>query len=80
MASAFSDPRSRALPEAVGVRTRPLTRDEVLTAAEVADLLKLPKSTVYELARRGVLPAARLGRTLRFVRSDVERRVREPLD
>lgn len=80
MALAFPDPRPRALPEAVGVRTRPLTRDEVLTAAEVADLLKLPKSTVYELARRGVLPAARLGRTLRFVRSDVERRVREPLN
>lgn len=79
MASASPDPRLRALPEAIGVRTRPLTRDEVLTAAEVADLLKLPKSTLYELRRRGVLAAARLGRTLRFVRSDVERRVREPL-
>lgn len=78
MASAFPDPRSRALPEAVGVRTRPLTRDEVLTAAEVAELLRLPRSTVYELAPRGVLPTARLGRTLRFVRSDVERRVLEP--
>jgi excisionase family DNA binding protein len=43
-----------------------LTRDEVMTAREVADLLRIPTSTVYELARRGVLPASRLGRTWRF--------------
>ena len=30
-----------------------LTRDEVLTAREVAQLLKMPVSTSYELARRG---------------------------
>jgi len=30
-----------------------LTRDEVMTAREVADLLRMPTSTVYELARRG---------------------------
>lgn len=36
-----------------------------MTAAEVAQLLALPKSTVYELARRGELPCARLGRTMR---------------
>jgi excisionase family DNA binding protein len=78
MASAFPNPPSRSLPDAAGLRTRPLTRDEVLTAAEVADLLKLPKSTVHEPARRGVLPTARLGRTLRFVRSDVGRRALAP--
>jgi excisionase family DNA binding protein len=57
---------------------RPLTRADVMTAAEVAKLLALPKSTVYELARRGELPCARLGRTLRFVREDVEARLRNP--
>ena len=45
-----------------------LTRDEVMTAREVAELLRMPTSTVYELARKGVLPARRLGRTWRFLR------------
>ena len=45
-----------------------LTRDEVMTAREVADLLKMPVSTIYELARSGELPARRLGRTWRFLR------------
>lgn len=38
-----------------------LTREEVMTAREVADLLRMPTSTVYELARKGVLPASQLG-------------------
>ena len=49
-----------------------LTRDEVMTAREVADLLRMPTSTVYELARRGVLPARQLGRTWRFLRPKPE--------
>jgi excisionase family DNA binding protein len=49
-----------------------LTRDEVMTASEVADLLHLPVSTVYYLARRGELPARRLGRTWRFLRPALE--------
>lgn len=49
-----------------------LTRDEVLTAREVADLLKMPVSTIYELARRGELPARQLGRTWRFLRPLLE--------
>ena len=35
-----------------------LTREEVMTAREVAALLRMPTSTVYELARKGVLPPA----------------------
>jgi excisionase family DNA binding protein len=54
---------------------RPLTRADVMTASEVATLLGLPKSTVYELARRGELPCARLGRTIRFVRHEIEARL-----
>jgi excisionase family DNA binding protein len=49
-----------------------LTRDEVMTAPEVAELLHLPVSTVYYLARRGELPAHRLGRTWRFLRPRLE--------
>ncbi len=55
----------------------PLTRDEVMTAAEVAELLHLPISTVYYLARRGELPASRLGRTWRFLRPRIERLLQE---
>ncbi|MCL2395143.1 MAG: helix-turn-helix domain-containing protein [Acidimicrobiaceae bacterium] len=65
-----------SLPEAtkpVAVRPpRGLTRDEVMTAREVADLLKMPVSTIYQLARRGDLPASRLGRTWRFIRPRLE--------
>jgi len=55
---------------------RRLTRDDVMTAREVAEMLGLPLSTVYELARRRELPSSRLGRAVRFVRDDVEARLR----
>jgi excisionase family DNA binding protein len=53
-----------------------LTRDDVMTAGEVADLLHLPLSTVYQLARQGKLPATRLGRTWRFLRPSIEQMLR----
>jgi excisionase family DNA binding protein len=43
-----------------------------MTAAEVGELLHLPVSTVYHLARRGEIPASRLGRTWRFIRPLIE--------
>lgn len=49
-----------------------LTRDQVMTAGEVAELLQLPVSTVYYLARRGELPASRFGRAWRFLRPRIE--------
>jgi excisionase family DNA binding protein len=64
-------PKFSAAGVAVPARS-PLTRDEVMTASEVADLLHMPVSTVYYLARRGVIPACRLGRTWRFVRPRIE--------
>jgi len=45
--------------------------DELLTADEVAELLHIPRSTVSEYARRGVLPSIKLGRHRCFVRADV---------
>ena len=45
--------------------------DELLSADEVAELLHIPRSTVSDYARRGVLPSIKLGRHVRFVRSDV---------
>jgi excisionase family DNA binding protein len=49
-----------------------LTRGDVMTAQEVAELLRMPTSTVYEVARKGALPASRLGRTWRFLRPRLE--------
>jgi excisionase family DNA binding protein len=59
-------------PDLVGAAGRGLTRDEVMTASEVAALLHLPVSTVYYLARRGEIPACRLGRAWRFLRPRIE--------
>lgn len=53
-----------------------ITRHEVMTASEVAELLQLPVSTVYYLARRGELPARRLGRAWRFLRPQLEEMLR----
>ena len=55
--------------------TRGLTRDEVMTAREAAELLKMPVSTIYQLARSGELPASRLGRTWRFLWPRLEERL-----
>ncbi|MGH3260755.1 MAG: helix-turn-helix domain-containing protein [Trebonia sp.] len=55
-----------------GGARRGVTRDEVMTAGEVAELLAIPVSTVYYLARQGQLPHSRLGRTYRFLRPRLE--------
>lgn len=49
--------------------------EELLTAGQVADLLKMRLSTVEEYARRGVLPSMKLGRHRRFIRSEIERAI-----
>jgi excisionase family DNA binding protein len=54
----------------------PLTlADPLLTAEQVSRLLGIPRSSVYEYARRGEdpLPAVRVGRHVRFHRMSLER-------
>jgi excisionase family DNA binding protein len=58
---------------------RPLTRTDVLSANEVAELLGIPRSTVHELARRGDLPARRVGRRWIFLRERLAAAI-TPLD
>ena len=48
-----------------------MNEDEVMTASEVAALLKLHVKTVYKLVETGDIPAKRIGRSLRFRRVDV---------
>ena len=58
-----------AVPQVTAALTEPL-----LTAADVADLLAVPRSSVYEYARRlhHPLPSLHIGRHRRFLRSEVE--------
>ena len=42
-----------------------------------AELLRLPVSTIYDLARTGRLPHLKIGRALRFSRSDLEAHLAE---
>jgi excisionase family DNA binding protein len=51
--------------------------DRLLTADDVAELLRLPVSTIYDLARTGRLPHLRIGRALRFSRGDLEAHLAE---
>jgi excisionase family DNA binding protein len=42
---------------------------DVLTIAEAADLLRIPRSSVYKLAQEGRIPAQKVGRHWRFHRA-----------
>lgn len=51
----------------------PLLTEPLLDANEAARLLRVPRSTLYELVRSRGLPHVRIGdRGLRFTRSDLE--------
>ena len=45
--------------------------DEILTAAQVSEFLKLHPRTIYKLAKKHILPERRVGRQWRFLRSEV---------
>ncbi len=51
----------------------PLTRADVLTATEASALLGIPRSTLYDLARRQELPARQIGRRWIFRKSLLNR-------
>lgn len=45
---------------------------DLLTVAEVAEMLRVSTMTVYRLIRTGQLPAVRVGRSYRVRRGDLE--------
>lgn len=51
------------------------TADEVLTADEAAELLKVKPCTVGDWARQGVLPSFKLGKFRRYSRRALEAHV-----
>jgi len=50
--------------------------EPLLNADEAAQLLHVPRSTLYELVRSRRLPHVRVGRSLRFTRKDLAEWVR----
>ena len=57
---------------AVPAGHRPLAAADVMTAAEVAELLHVSKSTVEDWARRGIVPSKKVGRRRLYIRSKIE--------
>ena len=45
---------------------------EVMTVSEVAEYLRVNPQTVYRKAKAGELPAVRIGRAIRFRRSELD--------
>ncbi|HVA19333.1 MAG TPA: helix-turn-helix domain-containing protein [Solirubrobacteraceae bacterium] len=50
----------------------PLRSADVMTAAEVAELLGVPRSTVEDWARRSIVPSRKIGRRRLFLRPKIE--------
>lgn len=50
----------------------PLTAADVMSVGEVADLLHVPRSTVSDGVRRGIVPSVKIGRRWLYVRRQVE--------
>lgn len=46
---------------------------ELLTAQEAAELLKVKKATVYEMVKRGEIPAVKIGKQVRIDREDLKK-------
>jgi excisionase family DNA binding protein len=56
------------------VEPRELLDEPLLTAAQVGSLLgDIPPKTILQYARDGRLPCVRIGKHVRFVRSDIRR-------
>ncbi len=56
-----------------------LTDVRFLTVAEVADIMRVSKMTVYRLVHAGELPAVRFGRSYRVPQSAVDELVQRPV-
>jgi excisionase family DNA binding protein len=52
---------------------RELLSEPLLSAAEAGALLGIPRSSVYDYAKRGELPHVRVGKHVKFIRQDLER-------
>jgi len=55
----------------------PVQGDQLMTAAEIAEMFRCSKMTVYRMINSGDLPAVRIGRSFRVYRSAVKQHLRD---
>src|SRR5579863_3456532 len=76
--------RTVDVPRGLGAPSTTRTQDErldaqallsepLLSAAQAGELLGIPRSSVYDYAKRGELPHVRVGKHVKFIRQDLER-------
>lgn len=53
-----------------------MEEQKLLTAQEAADLLKVKKATVYEMVKRGDIPAVKIGKQVRIAQAILEQKLR----
>lgn len=56
------------------------TREDLLTANDVADILQIKRSTVLDYMRRGVIPARKIGRRWYALRSRLDAHIGDLFD
>ena len=49
-----------------------MAQNKSLSTQEVADILHVSKSTIYDLIRRGEIRSYKIGRKVRFTQDDVD--------
>lgn len=54
------------------IETEQEQKQETLTVEEVSVMLRLTKGSVYQYVRRGIIPAYRVGKILRFDKEKIE--------
>lgn len=54
-----------------------MAENEIMTARELAEYLRLHETTIYKLAQEGTIPGIRIGRVWRFRREAIEELFKE---
>ena len=52
---------------------------EIYTIKEVAELLKMPESTVYEYARKNIIQSFRIGHHVRVREEDLKKAIQQAM-
>lgn len=54
--------------------------DKIYTVEEVADILKIPKSTAYEYVRKHVIQSFKIGKHVRIRSIDLDKSIEQGLN
>ena len=65
-------PTRRPMPEISAAQRQPVTRNDLLTPADVAAILQVQRSTALDYLRRGVIPGRKIGRNWFVLRSQLD--------